>query len=172
MAKPYPPIRSLVLRSLDGGQKTAAALRYQLTPDAENSMTMARLLGVMAAAGVVEKVPIRRDRATDPLHAYRLALPLEEALEADEAAFRAVIKARNKRKRSPKPERAAPTPPPVRIVGIPAGATLSLVAGGGECYTLGALRIFKLETARREISTDCIGNKPAPLTTGRVTDFD
>lgn len=164
--KPYPPIRALVLRSLDDGQKTAQKLRLQLTPDAENCMALARLLQTLVMSGLVRQMTIQRIKATDPMHAYALAVPLKQALAADRANFeRMAEEGKTKRRKAatakaaqPKKEKAEPA----RIMSdIPAGAIMSRVQGGGDCYTLGNRRIFKLEGAKRKLATDCIGNKVA-----------
>lgn len=161
MAKPYPPIRALVLRSLDGSEKTANQLRLQLTPAAENCMALARLLQTLVKGGLVRQRAIPRIKATDPMHAYALAVPLKQALAADEAEWiRRDVEAKARRKakngpRKPKPskrEKGAPE-------GVPFGAKLSKIAGGGECIQIGNRRIIKLSESHRKIATDCIGNK-------------
>ena len=83
MAKPYPPLRALVLRELDKGQRTAPQLRDELMPSAENCMTISRLLQTMAQDGTVRCLKISRATPRDTAHAYALALPLKEALARD-----------------------------------------------------------------------------------------
>lgn len=165
MAKPYPPIRALVLRSLDDGQKTAQKLRLQLTPDAENCMALARLLQTLVMAGLVRQMTIQRIKATDPMHAYALAVPLKQALAADKAEWiRHDKEAQARRKAArvakngpckPKPSKSAKEYPEA----VPLGAKISKIAGGGECIQIGKRRIIKLSESHRKISTDCIGNK-------------
>lgn len=165
MPKPYPPIRALVLRALDGGQKTANQLRAELTPDAENCMSIVRTLNVLVLSGLVRIITIHRSRATDPQHAYALAIPLQQALPADRANFeRMAVEGKAKRRKAAPAKAAKPKKKekaePARVLSdIPAGAIMSRVAGGGDCYTLGNRRIFKLEGAKRKLATDCIGNK-------------
>ena len=165
MAKQYPSIRALVLRSLDGSEKTANKLRLQLTPDAENCMALARLLQTLVMGGLVRQLAIPRVKATDPMHAYALAVPLKQALAADKAEWmRKDAEAKNKRKAArvaknwqckPKPSKREKEAPEA----VPFGAKLSKIAGGGECVTIGNRRIIKLSEAHRKISNDCIGSK-------------
>ena len=165
MAKPYPPIRALVLRSLEDGQNTANQLRLQLTPDAENCMALARLLQTLVLAGLVRQLSIPRIKATDPMHAYALALPLKQALAADKAEWlrkEAESKAKRKAARVAKHGPCSPKPPKREKEApesVPFGAKLSRIAGGGECVTIGNRRIIKLSESHRKIATDCIGNK-------------
>ena len=165
MAKPYPPIRALVLRSLDGSEKTANKLRLQLTPDAENCMALARLLQTMVLAGLVRQLVIPRIKATDPQHAYALALPLKQALAADKAEWlRKDAESNAKRKAARVAKNVPCTPkPPKREKeapeAVPFGAKVSRIAGGGECVTIGNRRIIKLSESSRKIATDCIGSK-------------
>jgi len=165
MAKPYPPIRELVLRSLEDGQKTANKLRLELTPDAENCMALARLLQTLVMAGLVRQLAIPRIKATDPMNAYALAVPLKQALAADKAEWvRKGAEAKAKRKAArvakngpckPKPSKREKEAPEA----VPFGAKLSKIAGGGECIQIGNRRIIKLSESHRKIATDCIGNK-------------
>ena len=165
MAKPYPPIRALVLRALDGSEKTANKLRLQLTPDAENCMALARLLQTLVMAGLVRQLAIPRIKATDPMHAYALAVPIKQALAADKSEWiRKDVEAKSRRRaarvakngpctpKQSKREKEAPE-------GVPFGAKLSKIAGGGECIQIGNRRIIKPSEAHRKISNDCIGSK-------------
>ena len=170
MAKPYPPIRALVIRSLEDGQKTANQLRAEFTPDADSCMSMARLVGDMVRIGIVRTIALHRSKNTDPMHAYALAVPLKQALAADKAELIKRDRTAKDRRRANAIAKHGPKIPkekkqkaePVRVlVDIPAGAIQSRVAGGGDCYTLGNRRIFKLEGAKRKLATDCIGNKIA-----------
>ena len=165
MPKPYPPIRALVLRSLDGSEKTANKLRLQLTPNAENCMALARLLQTLVVSGLVRQLSIPRIKATDPQHAYALALPLKQALAADKAEWLrkdAESKAKRKAARVAKNGPYTPKPPKREKEAqeaVPFGAKVSRIAGGGECVTIGNRRIIKLSESNRKIATDCIGSK-------------
>lgn len=161
MAKAYPPIRALIIRELVS-QKTAYDIKRKLTPQAENSKSIARLLQQFCASGIAMQIDVPRRKQTDAQHAYVLSVSLDQALAADRAAIDARNPPKLKLKTTPKAKAAKPKADPAvgsEMHGVPPGAIKSNVIGGGVCYTLGNHRVFKLENAKRKMSNDCIGSK-------------